>query len=284
MRFLARFRTSEWILLAYFLYVAVLAILFRLPAAAILQTWLLLAGVGVLFAVLARPPLHVARDWVPLALLLTAYREMDLFSVTDKARILENQWLLWDRVYLYDRGFSEWVEVLGPVFPTLLELSYVLVYSVGFLAVGALYIARRPHRVDQFLIVYLTGTVLSYALFPFFPSDPPRVVFAGADLPGYLTPIRRFNLALVGGYGIHSSVFPSAHVSAAFSAAWGLVKFLPEHRGAGLAMAVYAASVAIATVYGRYHYGVDALAGIAVSLIALAVAARMDPVPPPRGN
>jgi membrane-associated phospholipid phosphatase len=37
-------------------------------------------------------------------------------------------------------------------------------------------------------------------------------------------------------------------------------------------MAVYALSVSVATVYGRYHYGVDALAGFAVSLVAIPAA------------
>ncbi len=37
-------------------------------------------------------------------------------------------------------------------------------------------------------------------------------------------------------------------------------------------MLIYAISVAIATVYGRYHYAVDAVAGFGVSLVALAAA------------
>ena len=35
-------------------------------------------------------------------------------------------------------------------------------------------------------------------------------------------------------------------------------------------MLVYAVSVAIGTIYGRYHYAVDAIAGFAVSLAAIA--------------
>ncbi len=71
------------------------------------------------------------------------------------------------------------------------------------------------------------------------------------------------NLWLVGDYGIHSSVFPSAHVSSAFSAAWALFGLLPERKRFGWGMLVYAVSVAVATVYGRYHYAADAVAGFA---------------------
>ena len=34
---------------------------------------------------------------------------------------------------------------------------------------------------------------------------------------------------------------------------------------------VYAALVAIATVYGRYHYAADAVAGVAVAIVAAAL-------------
>jgi membrane-associated phospholipid phosphatase len=110
------------------------------------------------------------------------------------------------------------------------------------------------------------GTVAAYGLFPYFPSSPPRAVFPGMDLPSADTLVRRLNLFLVGDYGIHSSVFPSAHVSSAFSAAWALLMYLPERRRLGLGMLIYAFLVSMATVYGRYHYAVDALAGFGIGI------------------
>ena len=77
-------------------------------------------------------------------------------------------------------------------------------------------------------------------------------------MPNVMTALRQLNLWLVGDYGIHSSVFPSAHVSSAFSAAWALLAYLPERKRFGWGMLVYAVSVAVATVYGRYHYAADA--------------------------
>jgi membrane-associated phospholipid phosphatase len=40
----------------------------------------------------------------------------------------------------------------------------------------------------------------------------------------------------------------------------------PERKAVGWAFLVYAVSVAVATVYGRYHFAADAVAGIVVSL------------------
>ena len=84
--------------------------------------------------------------------------------------------------------------------------------------------------------------------------------------------LRRFNLFLLDKATIHSGVFPSAHVSSAFAAAWAMSLVLPRRKGFAIGLLIYAVSVSIATVYGRYHYAADAIAGFGVSLIAALVA------------
>ena len=143
-------------------------------------------------------------------------------------------------------------------------------YAVAPVALWALFANGRRDRLNHFWLAYLAGTLGAYALFPYFPSEPPRTAFAGQDLPHIVTFLRRFNLWIVGHYGIHSSVFPSAHVSSAWSAAWGLLETLPEKRWIGWTMAAYGLAVAVASVYGRYHYAVDTVAGVLVSLLGLA--------------
>ena len=272
-------RSSEWFLAVYFTYVALLAPWFPLRRDLAPLPGLLAVGALLLLNLLAYAEVHsnaevfsIARDWFPLFLTLIAYREMDWFTPRIRDYHLERAWAPWDHLVLNQWGGQRLIESLSWLIPSYLELCYLLVYAVGPFAVAAFYFAHRRDRVNQMLLVYLAGTLLSYALFPFFPSEPPRAVFPTADAPHVVIALRRLNLWLVGGYGIHSSVFPSAHVSSAFSAAWGLLLFLPEHRRIGWVMLIYAASVALATVYGRYHYAVDALAGLAVSSVALAFA------------
>jgi len=211
----------------------------------------------------------ISRDWLPLVFTLLAYREMDWFTPLAWDHHLELEWIRWDRALLHG-GFQRAIESLDGLIPAYLELCYLVVYAVGPFTVATLYFAQKRERVNHVLVVYLLGTLSAYALFPYFPSEPPRILFGGSDLPNITTPLRTFNLWIVNGYGIHSSVFPSAHVSSAFSAAWALLGFLPEKRKCGWGMLIYATSVAIATVYGRYHYAVDAVAGAGLSLIALA--------------
>lgn len=262
-----RLRWSEGFLIAYFGYVAVVAQCL-LPSA--LGAWTVAISVALVVAGISRTNSFL-RDWTPLGFTLVAYREMDLFREMTHDHSLEGAWVLWDRWLLDGVGVRAAIETLGGVVPFTLELCYLLVYAVGAVSVAALLLNGRRDQVDRLWLAYLAGTLGAYALFPFFPSDPPRNVFPNADLPQVLTLPRQLNLWMVGGFGIHSSVFPSAHVSSALSAAWGLRATLPARPWIGRYMGIYGCSVAVATVYGRYHYAADAVAGAVVSLAAALV-------------
>ncbi len=272
-----KLRSAEWLLIIYFGYVAAISLRFPLGLSINWRPFLLDVLVAALFLALAHGEagahaeiFSILRDWVPVALILVAYREMDWFSASPRNFQLELRWVEWDRVILHRDGLQRAIEALRATGPLYLELCYTLVYAVAPFVVAILYIEHRRERVNEVLFPYLLGTLLAYALFPYFPSDPPRVAFGGTDLPNVSSVVRKLNLWLVGDFGIHSSVFPSAHVSSAFSAAWALFAYLPERRRIGRAMLGYAVSVALATIYGRYHYAADVMAGLVVSLVPAA--------------
>lgn len=267
-------RRSEWVLWAFLAYTAILAAVAPLPLAIRIRTIglnaMLLAGYWHLISrelVKPRKWLTVARDWLPLVFALLAYREMGWFALPQATHSLEARWVIWDRLVLRG-GAKSVIESFGPLLPAMLELTYVLVYALGPFSVAMLYVYGRRNRVDSFLFLFLAGTLLCYAQFPFWPSEPPRTLFPTEDLPAYLSIFRRWNLWLLGVAGIHTSVFPSAHVAAAFSAAAGMRLFLPEHKWVGHTLGVVALLIAVGTVYGRYHYLVDVAAGLLMAGIA----------------
>jgi membrane-associated phospholipid phosphatase len=272
-------RSSEWVVAGFFIYVAVLSTCFatwflepRDPT--VWKTWALAAVIVGIIQILTRFPKRgqsYSRDLAPIAYTLAAYREMDWFTPSVHAHRLERAWIVWDRRILDGGHLRAAIESTGALLPGFLELCYGLVYAVALVSLIAIFASRCRDRVNLFWLAYLVGTLGAYALFPYFPSEPPRTAFPGADMPRVTTAIREFNLFIVGGYGIHSSVFPSAHVSSALSAAWGLLAAIPKRQWIGWLMFAYGIVVAVATVYGRYHYAADGLAGIAVSLAALAV-------------
>ncbi|HWR51732.1 MAG TPA: phosphatase PAP2 family protein [Bryobacteraceae bacterium] len=278
-----RLRRSEWLLTAYFCYTAVVALVLPLrapiPVLTVCVNAVVVAGFGILATAesLRKSTLFsMMRDWYPAPLMLLAYREMGWFAPSHHSYTLEQTWVRWDKMLLNDWGVKAAIEALGPVLPALLEISYTLVYTIPVFSVATLYAYRHRARVDRFLTTFLLGTLVSYALFPYFPSEPPRTVFPMQDFPSWETPFRRFNWELLGGYGIHTSVFPSAHVSGAFSGAFAMIRLLPERRWVGRSLTVLAALIATATVYGRYHYAADAFAGLGVAVAAEMISRALD--------
>lgn len=278
-----RLRRSEWLLIAYFCYTAVLASILPLrppvPALTVFMNAIVIAGFGILAtaeSLRGSVSFSMARDWYPAPLMLLAYREMGWFAPAHHTYELEHGWVVWDRMLLNDWGVRAVIEALGPVLPALLEVSYTLVYTIPMFSVAMLYAYRRRERVDRFLTTFLLGVLVSYALFPYFPSEPPRTVFPLQDFPSWETPFRRFNWWMLGGYGIHTSVFPSAHVSGAFSGAFAMIRLLPERRWVGRFLLVLATLIATATVYGRYHYAADAFAGLGVAAGAELISRALD--------
>jgi membrane-associated phospholipid phosphatase len=262
-----RLRPYEWLLLAFYTYVAAVAPIFIANPHRRWFPALVAAGAFVTFLILSRTNSPV-RGWLPPLFTFIAFREMNWFTPEIRDHHLENAWIGWDRWLLDTAHLRAAIESLGALIPSYLEVCYVLVYAVAFVSALILVLNHRRDQLNTFWFAYFAGTLISYALFPYFPSDPPRTVFAGSDLPHILTIFRRFNLAILGQYGIHSSVFPSAHVSSAFACAWGLLITLPERKRYGVMVAIFAFSVAVATIYGRYHFATDALAGFVVSFFA----------------
>ena len=273
----SQLRRAEQILLIYFAYTAVMAMVLGVRAGnrAELVGIDLVLWIVFLFGLTRTPREAKWRDWIPYALALFCYREAGWLASAVPPHGLEQRWIRWDRLVLDSWHVRAAIESLGPVIPTVLELAYLLVYVTGPVAAGALCFFHRRNRVDRLWTAFLLGLLLAYVQFPFWPSEPPRTVFYGMDLPSYLTPVRRLNLFLVGNYGIHSSVFPSAHVSWAMAGALMMRRLLPERPWVGNGLLTLAVLIAIATVYGRYHYVADAVAGTAIGIVGYRLALRM---------
>jgi membrane-associated phospholipid phosphatase len=274
----AEIRSSERVIIVFLIYAAAAAVI--LPVASNVKHLVLLTNLAVIliYALLANSKwtnwmwlLGYVRDWLLLGLILLAYREMGWLALPHSAHGLETRWIVWDRAIL--RGLAASVEAFGSALPSVLEIAYALVYALAPFSVAVLYLYRRRDRLDRFLCIFTLGVLLCYAQFPLWPSEPPRILFATENLPAYDTLFRRFNWWTLGNYGIHTSCFPSGHVAAAFSAAFGMRSALPERKWVSRFLMIMALLIAVATVYGRYHYAADAAAGLAVAFFAWAVVA-----------
>ena len=161
-------RASEWVLAAYFSYVTALSqILVVRPdvrVRTIVVNGLLLCLYGILLGsrrLRDSPVVQHLRNWIPLGLMLLAYKEMGWLAPPVHYHRLEKVWIVWDRMLLREWQLRDLIESTGPVLPTILELCYVLVYALPVFCMSMLYVYKKWRSAETLLVIYLLGLFLS---------------------------------------------------------------------------------------------------------------------------
>ena len=296
-----RLSVTEQIVLAFFAYITAAALVFHLPMR---EVGTISALSVITFATLAAlrrnrhraPWLAAAADLFPALLILVAYRESGLLLTPDSSHHLDHIFVQWDRVLLRS-GFVQAVLQAGaPWLQHYLEFAYLLCYPLVPLGVVAVHFTSRQKlkddgtaaqsrvtedcspaaegAMDRFWTTVLLATLCCYAIYPYFPLTPPRVLFG--DVPGpHVEPLlRKLNFWLLDHYSVQACIFPSGHVAAVTAVALAVRRQAPR---LGALFLFLAASVALATVYGRYHYTADAVAGALVGIGAYQVSKLLKP-------
>lgn len=276
-------RLAEKCFLVFFLYTASASWFFPLPLGqrmTILTLNALAAGALVGLARVEpsnKSVLLPLRDWLPCALIVLAYRESGLFIQPDVTHRLDMIFEAWDRVLLTSGWFQALVAFGSPWLGRIMELAYLLVYPfvpLGFAAVysskhGAREAAGRNALIDRYWTPVLLAVLASYALFPYFPLTPPRVLFHDFPAGTADSALRGLNSWVLGRYSVQACIFPSGHVAGAVATALAVRAERPR---LGIVFLIAAAMISASTFYGRYHYGADALAGAAVGIAAYVIA------------
>jgi membrane-associated phospholipid phosphatase len=138
-----------------------------------------------------------------------------------------------------------------------LHLAYGAYYLLVYLPPIVLY--ARGKR-DDFVATALALTVVygsCFVTYALFPVDGPRYLVGPAAAPD--GPVRRLVLALLEQGSSRGTAFPSSHVAASVVAAICALRY---QRPVGSAVAITACALTVATVYGGFHYAVDALVGV----------------------
>jgi membrane-associated phospholipid phosphatase len=289
-----RLRASEKVVLGYFAYASIAATAFQVAVSQGLTMAVLNIITGaVILEFRSRGNGKVApdriqwlpavRNWFPALMIVLAFREAGALCLPDTNYQLDQVFEQWDLLLLHSRLVLGILRHGAPWIQHYLEFCYLLCYPMVPLGFGALLLGmrRRERRgsgvateraIDRFWTTILLAALATYALFPFFPSTPPRLLFHDLPGPAVAPLLRKVNLWIVGNYGIPSSVFPSGHVAAVTATALAVRAELPR---LGIVFLVLAASITAATVYGRYHYTADAVVGALIAIAAFFIAKRV---------
>lgn len=234
--------------------------------------------------------LRLVHDWyVPVATLTTFKALYFMIKPIHAGKDYDLLLASIDR-WLFGVNPTEWMmQFAAPWLTEILQIAYTLFYLL-FLILG--YEFYRRHNLDlfhYFMFTCVYGFFLSYLGYFLFPAVGPRFIlhdFATLEqeLPGlWLTPYLR-EFVNAGGsiptgapneVAIELSqrdVFPSGHTMMTIVLMYLSRKFNARSRWF---MYVVGSLLIVATVYQRYHYVIDLIAGSAFAVLCIATSARL---------
>jgi membrane-associated phospholipid phosphatase len=144
-----------------------------------------------------------------------------------------------------------------PWLSELLHLAYASYYLLIYLPPIALYLRGRRDAFVSTMLALIVVYGVCFITYAVFPVDGPRYLVGAAAAPE--GPIRSFVLTLLDRGSSRGTAFPSSHVAASVVAS---LCALRHQRNAGIVVSIVTVLLAAATVYGGFHYAVDALVGV----------------------
>jgi membrane-associated phospholipid phosphatase len=294
--YLSRFRTFDFITLAFLLYLSLLSLIFhtRVP-----EWWILIcvniAAAGVIFLMAVyfsdaplSSPRRWLRDWYPVGAILLVYKE--LYYIIYPIRGMDYDELLMkiDR-WLFGVNPTEWIAQFShPVLTEFLQIVYASFFFLFLIAGYEMY--RRSMMKEFYYMLFLVsyGFFLSYIGYFLVPAIGPRFTIHDYHtmhemLPGlYLTDTIRYLLDAGESipYGVPNpedyvqrDVFPSGHVQLTMV----LMYFVAVYRLRIRTFILITGSLLIiSTVYLWYHYVIDVFAGAAFCWLTIYTGKYID--------
>jgi membrane-associated phospholipid phosphatase len=259
----------EWVSFAYLAWLDAILILFHrnVPHAAgyFALHVAIAAAIAYLTRSAARSPnsvLRFVRHWYPLPLYIFFFEELaGLVHAVFPGWF--DRWLIGFDHSLTGVHPAVWLaQFASPALNDFMQFAY-MTYFLYLVILPAILYAQRKRR--AFWTVMVSTALANYSIYTIavlFPIESPYYSLAALETHklagGYCTAV----IDLIERFGrVHGAAFPSAHVAGsmvAMLASWRYRRWL------FWVCLPFFASMCVATVYGRYHYVADVLAGLAV--------------------
>jgi membrane-associated phospholipid phosphatase len=269
------FGAFEWVTFAYLGWLNVVLALFHRNVAHaaryfVLHFWIALGIISLTWAAAhsRNPALRFARDWYPLPLYIFFFEELEAL-VHIIFPVWFDHWLIRFDFNLAGVNPSVWLACFStPALNDFMQFAY-MTYFLYLVILPAILYAHKDRL--AFWTVMVSTAVAHYSVYMvalLFPIESPYYTLAALNTTpltgGYLTA----TIGLIEHFGrVHGGAFPSAHVAGsmvAILASWRYRRWL------FWACLPFFICMCIATVYGRYHYVADVVAGIAVGALGFA--------------
>jgi len=266
----------EWVTFCYLAWLNAILALFHRNIAHAPVYFAIHCGIGIGIICLAHAAAHTVsafvrftRDWYPLPLYIFFFEELQgLVHAIFPGWF--DRWLI-----AFDYSFagvhpSVWLaRFASPAMNEFMQFAY-MTYFLYLVILPAILYAHKD-RLAYWTVMVSTALAhySVYVIALLLPIESPFYSLAPLETKpptgGYFTSTIEFIERLA---RVHGAAFPSAHV------AGSMVALLAAHRYRRWLFWVclpFFASMCVATVYGRYHYVADVLAGIVVGAIGFAL-------------
>lgn len=245
-------------------------------ATAILAAYALLAAVAVAAPALRRRggvPGFLA-EFYPLLAAVGLYSAVGLIN---RAAGVSHDGAVqgWEHALFGGQPSREWIRAAPWAWLSwVLHAGYLSYYFILAGAPLGLWRSGRRAGARRVTLAMMATFYICYAAFLLFPVAGPRYLFPLAANAASDTAIARFMQQLLDNGAAWGTAFPSSHVAVSLVAAGVTVR---EWRPLGAVLLVAASLLTLGTVYGQFHYAVDAVAGAGLAAAVVAVSRATSP-------
>ena len=260
--------------------------------------WLWLAGINIIVGggiiLLARPAsqtkssfVRIVYDWYPAPLIFFSFKEIYVIIQALGRPDLDNVLITIDR-WIFGVHPTVWLHQFAiPALTELLQIAYASFYVLMIVTGLEPYLRKEHDRFNTAMFMYIYGFFLSYIGYLLVPGVGPRFTlhnFAtlNNDLPGlFCTNALRdivnagesISKGAVNAIALaQRDVFPSGHTQMTLIVMYLATKFKLRSR---YFLCLFGTLLIIATVYLRYHYVIDLIAGAGFMLFTIWTAPKV---------
>lgn len=245
------------------------AVVLRWPDGRPFPAGLLLFAAGLVLTALAAPRLRerggVAGFFGEFYALVLAVFMYTAVGVLNRAAAVSHDLTVqaWEEALFGAQPSLDWIRSASWTWLSWpMHLAYLSYYFiVAGAPLGLLLLGRRREAAGAATLI-MAAFYVCYSIFAFFPVAGPRYAFTLARNAATANAAARLTQDLLNSASAWGTAFPSSHVAAAVTA--GLAAW-SGWRPLGAVLVPLALLMTLGTVYGQFHYAVDALAGLLVA-------------------
>jgi membrane-associated phospholipid phosphatase len=272
-----RFWAVDKLILAYLAGTGVLVAVYRhrVPGAPELLALHIGAAIAIVWAsTRGGPAVSTFRDWYPIPFVALCYREMAILIPAVRAGSAD-QWLADLDFSIWHANPTVWLErVQSLALTDFLQLVYTLFVPAVLLVPWLLWRKRRLAHFRYCVFLISVGFLASYIGYILVPARGPRFLLDHLQhsplQAGWMVHAMRTTLDRL--ESIHYDCFPSGHGELTIIAWWSSRQI---SKRLSLVYLAYTPTIIFATVYLRYHYTVDLVAGALLAVVLIAAAPWM---------